>query len=77
MAAPRKHRKLAAVMAVDVVGYSRLVELDEAGTLARVKAHRVELVEPSLPTTTAAWSSSPAMASWSSSRAPSRPSAAL
>ena len=33
-------------MAVDVVGYSRLVGADEAGTLARVKAHRVELAEP-------------------------------
>ena len=36
MAAPRRDRKLAAIMAVDVVGYSRLVGLDEAGTLARV-----------------------------------------
>jgi class 3 adenylate cyclase len=33
-------------MAVDVVGYSRLIGADEAGTLARVKAHRVELAEP-------------------------------
>jgi class 3 adenylate cyclase len=33
-------------MAVDVVGYSRLVGADEAGTLARVKAHRIELAEP-------------------------------
>jgi class 3 adenylate cyclase len=39
-------RRLAAIMAVDVVGYSRLVGADEAGTLARVKAHRVELAEP-------------------------------
>jgi TolB-like protein/class 3 adenylate cyclase/Tfp pilus assembly protein PilF len=46
MAAPRRDRKLAAIMAVDVVGYSRLVGLDEAGTLARVKAHRIELAEP-------------------------------
>jgi adenylate cyclase len=46
MAAPRMDRKLAAIMAVDVVGYSRLVGADEAGTLARVKAHRVELAEP-------------------------------
>lgn len=44
--APRMNRKLAAIVAVDVVGYSRLVELDEAGTLARVKAHRVEFAEP-------------------------------
>jgi TolB-like protein/class 3 adenylate cyclase len=46
VAAPRMDRKLAAIMAVDVVGYSRLVGADEAGTLARVKAHRKELAEP-------------------------------
>jgi TolB-like protein/class 3 adenylate cyclase/tetratricopeptide (TPR) repeat protein len=46
MAAPRVDRRLAAIMAVDVVGYSRLVGADEAGTLARVKAHRKELAEP-------------------------------
>ena len=46
MAAPRVDRRLAAIMAVDVVGYSRLVGVDEAGTLARVKAHRVEFAEP-------------------------------
>jgi class 3 adenylate cyclase len=46
MAAPRVDRRLAAIMAVDVVGYSRLVGADEAGTLARVKAHRIELAEP-------------------------------
>ena len=46
MAAPRVDRRLAAIMAVDVVGYSRLVGIDEAGTLARVKAHRIELAEP-------------------------------
>jgi TolB-like protein/class 3 adenylate cyclase/tetratricopeptide (TPR) repeat protein len=44
--APRKDRRLAAVMAVDVVGYSRLVGADEAGTLARVRAHRIEFAEP-------------------------------
>jgi class 3 adenylate cyclase len=46
MAASRVDRRLAAIMAVDVVGYSRLIGTDEAGTLARVKAHRVELLEP-------------------------------
>ena len=46
MAAPRVDRRLAAIMAVDVVGYSRLVGADEAGTLARVKAHRVDFTEP-------------------------------
>ena len=46
MAAPRAERRLAAILAADVVGYSRLMERDEAGTLARLKAHRKELIEP-------------------------------
>jgi len=39
-------RKLTAIMAADVVGYSRLMELDEAGTLARLQANRREIVMP-------------------------------
>ncbi len=39
-------RKLTAILAADVVGYSRLMELDEAGTLAALKAHRKELIDP-------------------------------
>ncbi len=39
-------RKLAAILAADVVGYSRLMEQDEAKTFQRVKAHRNELIEP-------------------------------
>src|SRR3954471_12442839 len=46
MAAPRAERRLAAILAADVAGYSRLMERDEAGTLARLNAHRKELVEP-------------------------------
>src|SRR3954454_12743209 len=46
MAAPRIDRRLTAVLAADVVGYSRLVQRDEQGTLGRLKAHRRELVEP-------------------------------
>jgi adenylate cyclase len=38
MAGPRVERKLAAILAADVVGYSRLVGADEAGTIARLKA---------------------------------------
>ena len=41
-------RKLAAILAADVVGYSRLMEADEAGTLATLKAQRTELVEPTV-----------------------------
>jgi TolB-like protein/class 3 adenylate cyclase/cytochrome c-type biogenesis protein CcmH/NrfG len=42
----RVERKLAAILAADVAGYSRLMEQDEAGTLARLKALRRELIDP-------------------------------
>jgi adenylate cyclase len=42
----RVERKLAAILAADVAGYSRLMGADEAGTLAQLKAHRRELVDP-------------------------------
>jgi adenylate cyclase len=41
-------RRLAAILAADVVGYSRLMGRDENGTLARLKAHRTERFEPAL-----------------------------
>jgi adenylate cyclase len=41
-------RKLAAILAADVVGYSRLMGADEAGTHARLKALRKEFVEPKI-----------------------------
>ncbi|MCK5363689.1 MAG: adenylate/guanylate cyclase domain-containing protein, partial [Gammaproteobacteria bacterium] len=41
-------RRLAAILAADVVGYSRLVREDEASTLAALKAYREELIEPKL-----------------------------
>jgi adenylate cyclase len=41
-------RKLAAILAADMVGYSRLVEADEAGTIARQKAYREELIDPEI-----------------------------
>jgi class 3 adenylate cyclase len=40
------HRRLAAILAADVVGYSKLMGADEVGTLARLKSHRRELVDP-------------------------------
>jgi adenylate cyclase len=46
----RVERRLAAILAGDVAGYSRLMGDDEEGTLARLNAHRRELLEP---TTTA------------------------
>ena len=39
-------RRLAAILAADVVGYSRLMGVDEAGTLAALKGHRAELFDP-------------------------------
>ena len=39
-------RRLAAILAIDVVGYSRLMGRDEEGTLAALKAHRTELIDP-------------------------------
>ncbi len=41
-------RRLAAIFAADVVGYSRLMGEDEAGTLARLKTLRKELVQPEI-----------------------------
>jgi len=41
-------RKLAAILAADVVGYSRLMEADVEDTLADLKACRRELIEPSI-----------------------------
>src|SRR5262249_1961304 len=41
-------RRLAAILAADVVGYSRLMEQDEAGTFNRLRDFRTELVEPTI-----------------------------
>ena len=41
-------RRLAAILAADVVGYSRLMASDEAGTYARLKALRKDFIEPAI-----------------------------
>ncbi|WP_428668933.1 adenylate/guanylate cyclase domain-containing protein [Reyranella sp.] len=46
MSEERITRRLAAILAADVVGYSRLMGRDEQGTLARLKAHRSERLDP-------------------------------
>ena len=46
MSAERVERRLAAILAADIAGYSRLMGRDEAGTLARLKALRRELIDP-------------------------------
>ncbi len=48
MAEARVQRRLAAILAADVVGDSRLMEADEAGTLARLQGLRAELFDPLL-----------------------------
>lgn len=48
MDVPGTERRLAAVLAADMVGYSRLMEVDETGTLARLKTHRIELIDPAI-----------------------------
>jgi adenylate cyclase len=48
MSVPGPERRLAAILAADMVGYSRLMEVDESGTLARLKTHRVELIDPAI-----------------------------
>jgi adenylate cyclase len=48
MIQPPVERRLAAILAADMVGYSRLMEADETGTLARLKSHRLELIDPAI-----------------------------
>jgi TolB-like protein len=73
----RVERRLAAILAADVAGYSRLMGQDEAGTLARLRAHRRELIDPKIAEHKGRVYSPdfrlsakrPATASWSSSEA--------
>ncbi|HEX5796534.1 MAG TPA: adenylate/guanylate cyclase domain-containing protein, partial [Geminicoccaceae bacterium] len=46
--AEQVERRLAAIMAADVVGYSRLMGADEAGTHARLRALRLDLIDPKI-----------------------------
>ena len=48
MAEERVQRRLTAILAADVVGYSRLMGDDETGTLAALKAHRAGLIDPAI-----------------------------
>jgi len=48
MEAQNVERRSAAIVAADVVGYSRLMEVDEEGTLARMKTVRLELIDPAI-----------------------------
>src|SRR5438552_17896496 len=44
----RVERRLAAILAADVAGYSRLIEADEEGTLRRLKWLRAEVIDPKI-----------------------------
>src|SRR3982750_803009 len=44
----RDQRRLAAIVSADVAGYSRLMGRDESGTLAALKLHRKELIDPKI-----------------------------
>jgi adenylate cyclase len=46
MAEERIQRRLAAILAAEVVGYSRLMEADEEGTRARLRSLQAELIDP-------------------------------
>ncbi len=48
MARQGVERRLAAILSADVAGYSRLMSEDEAGTLATLKAHRTEFIDPTI-----------------------------
>jgi class 3 adenylate cyclase len=41
-------RRLAAILSADVVGYSRLMGIDEVGTPGALRAHRAELIDPTI-----------------------------
>ena len=48
MTTTRAERRLSAIMAADIVGYSRLIEADEAATLAAITALRAQIIDPLL-----------------------------
>ena len=64
-------RRLAAILAADVAGYSRLMAADEVGTLEALKACRREVIDPAITGIMAGSSRQLATACWWSSPAPS------
>ena len=58
MAEQRVQRRLAAILAADVVGYSRMMREDESGTLAQLKTLRKEVFDPKSSRAMSALSSS-------------------
>src|ERR1700747_3051836 len=66
-------RRLAAILAADVAGYSRLMGADEEGTHERLKAHLREVVEPQICDHHGRIVKTPATAYWRNSSASSMP----
>ena len=64
MVEARVERRLAAILAADVAGYSWLMGTDEEGTLRQLKAHRKELVDPKITEHAAISSRRPETACW-------------
>jgi adenylate cyclase len=58
-------RKIAAILVSDVVGYSRLAGADEDRILARLRALRSDLIDPTIAAHHVGWSSEPATEAWS------------
>jgi adenylate cyclase len=61
MAEDRVERRLAAILAADVAGYSRLMGINEEGTLADLKGHSRAVIDPKTPSIAGASSRPPAM----------------
>jgi adenylate cyclase len=66
-------RRLAAILAADVAGYSRLMGADEEGTLRRLKALRVEVIDPTIVKHYGRIVKTTGDACWSSSQVSSMP----
>ena len=69
MSGDRVERRLAAILAADVAGYSRLIGADEGGTLQALKAIRAELIDPKIAEHRGGSSRQRATGCWSSSAA--------
>ena len=52
----RTERRLAAILAADIAGYSRLIGAEEESTLQRLRSFRAEEIDPKIPTIAFAWS---------------------
>ena len=76
MAQERIIRRLAAILAADVAGYSRLMGIDEEGTLAALKASRRELIDPKIAEHRGRIVKTTGDGRWSNSQARSMPCAA-